>query len=203
MDLKFAPARDPCSGELQIQHTSKGSMGGQGKGMRRASIRSGLLALSLIALTGGSAHASASDRPTPSGLPVPRYVSLKFGEVNARAGPGDDHRLLWIYRVKGLPVQVVAETAEWRRICDPEGGLAWVHRRTTDGRRMVLNTRARPVPLRRSPKAESHATAYLVARGLASLDRCKGGWCRVKADRATGWAPAWALWGASDAAQCR
>jgi len=201
-DLKRVLRRDDMFGALRIT-SSKGSMGGQGKGMRRGGVGLGLFVLTFLLCMSGSALAAASDRPTPSGLPVPRYVSLKFGEVNARAGPGDDHRLLWVYRVRGLPVQVVAETAEWRRICDPEGGLAWVHRRTTDGRRMVMNTRDKPVALRRSPKAESHTTALLAVRSLAALDRCKSGWCRVKADGESGWAPAWALWGASDAPQCR
>jgi len=179
-------------------------MDGQGKQMRRKVLGAALLVAVAVLTPGVSARVWAgADRPTPSGLPVPRYVSLKFDEVNARAGPGDDHRLLWVYRVKGLPVQVVAETAEWRRICDPEGGLAWVHRRTTDGRRMVLNTRTAPAALRRSPKPDSHVVAFLAVRGMAALDRCKDGWCRVKADQVTGWAPTWALWGAADAPQCR
>src|SRR6185437_13740592 len=96
----------------------------------------------------------AAERQTPSGLPVPRYVSLKFDKVNARAGPGDDHRVLWDYRVRGLPVQVIAETAEWRRICDPDGQLAWVHKRTTDGRRTTINMTQAPQPLYRRPKTD-------------------------------------------------
>ena len=109
----------------------------------------------LIALIGFAPlllGAAPVDKTTPSGLPVPRYVSLKFAEVNARAGPGDDSRLLWVYRAKGLPVQVVAETDEWRRICDPEGGLAWVHKRTTDGRRTVMRLAAGPLPLHSAAK---------------------------------------------------
>ena len=49
---------------------------------------------------------------------MPRYVSLKFGEVNGRQGPSEDDKLLWTYHAKGLPVQIIAETAEWRRIID-------------------------------------------------------------------------------------
>ncbi|MEO8113685.1 MAG: SH3 domain-containing protein [Phenylobacterium sp.] len=145
----------------------------------------------------------AAERSTPSGLPVPRYVSLKFDRVNARAGPGDDHRLLWVYRVRGLPVQVVAETSEWRRICDPQGGLAWVHKRTTDGRRMVMNLEARPAPLRGKPKADAPTKAYLTPRSLAALDRCGKGWCRVSVEGVSGWAREGELWGTAEAAQCR
>ncbi|MGA0605953.1 SH3 domain-containing protein [Phenylobacterium sp. VNQ135] len=161
------------------------------------------LALGLFVAFAGVAPAYAADRPTPSGLPVPRYVSLKFGKVNARAGPGDDHRLLWIYRTKGLPVQVVAETAEWRRVCDPEGGLAWVHKRVTDGRRSVINLQSRPAALYSKPRQGSETTAYLAPRSMASLVRCQKGWCRVKADRASGWVREGALWGTAEAPQCR
>jgi SH3-like domain-containing protein len=110
------------------------------------------LAWGLAVVAGGAARAQAP-KVTPSGMEVPRYVSLKYGEVNARVGPDEAHRLLWIYKVKGLPVQVVAETREWRRICDPEGNLAWVHKRTTDGRRTAMRVQAAPLPLRAQPKA--------------------------------------------------
>ncbi|WP_374575212.1 SH3 domain-containing protein [Phenylobacterium sp.] len=188
-------------------------MDGQGEangGVRRIWIALGLAALACAAGIGflwpeqmASAAATAVDRPTPSGLPVPRYVSLKFGEVNARAGPGDDHRLLWVYRVRGLPVQVVAETSEWRRVCDPEHGLAWVHKRTTDGRRMVMRLQPQPLALRRAPKPEAEVEAYLRPRALAALIHCKKGWCRIRADGVAGWAPAAALWGTDDKPQCR
>ncbi len=160
----------------------------------------------LLILMSGVAFAApalATDRPTPSGYPVPRYVTLKFGEVNARAGPGDDHRLLWVYRTKGLPVQVVAETADWRRVCDPEGGKAWVHKRVTDGRRAVLNLEPRRAPLLKKPQAGALTAAYLAPRGMAGLDRCEKGWCRIKTPGAAGWVREGALWGTAVAPQCR
>ena len=146
--------------------------------------------------------AATAERQTPSGLPVPRYVSLKFDKVNARAGPGDDHKLMFVYRVRGLPVQVVAETSEWRRVCDPEGALVWVHKRTTDGRRMVMNTKATPVTLLKRPRPEAKPAAFLNSRSLAALDRCEKGWCRVKADGVSGWAREGDLWGTAEAPQC-
>jgi SH3-like domain-containing protein len=181
-------------------------MGGQGEAVRmggygRSALKSG--ALALIFAASGGAGVLAADRPTPSGLPVPRYVTLKFDAVNARAGPGADHRLLWVYRIRGLPVQVVAETAEWRRVCDPSGGLAWVHRRTTDGRRNVVNMSPRPVPLYGRPRPKGQPKAYLNSRALAALVRCEKGWCRLRAEGAAGWAREGDLWGTAEAPQCR
>lgn len=160
----------------------------------------GLIATA-AALT-ASAAVAQPPATTPSGLPVPRYVVLKYGEVNARQGPDEQHRLLWIYKAKNLPVQVVAETREWRRICDPEGGLAWVHKRTTDGRRTAMRVQDTPLPLHASPKPESRISAYLAARSIAVLDKCEKGWCRLKADGASGWAPEDQFWGAKEAIQC-
>lgn len=169
--------------------------------------RTALAALGLtIAFTlalAAPAGAAETERQTPSGLPVPRYVTLKFAKVNARAGPGDDHRLLWVYSVRGLPVQVVAETAEWRRICDPQGGLAWVHRRLTDGRRSLINMSERPAPLYRKPRQGAETVAFLASKSMATVVRCDDGWCKVKVDGTTGWAPERSLWGAAPEPQCR
>ena len=93
------------------------------------------------------------ERPTPSGLPVPRWVSLKSGQINARVGPGNDYKILWTYRTRGLPVQVIAETRDWRRVCDPRGGVAWVNAGTTSGRRMVMRAKPQPLPVRAKPDA--------------------------------------------------
>jgi SH3-like domain-containing protein len=162
-------------------------------------------ALVLLAATclWGPARAAAPERQTPSGMPVPRYVSLKCDKVNARAGPGNDYRLLWVYRARGLPLQIIAETSEWRRICDPEGQAAWVHKRTIDGHRAVMNTQATPAALFRKPKATARAVGYLNSRAMAALDRCDKGWCKVHVDGVSGWVREGALWGTSDAQQCR
>ena len=168
------------------------------RGVKRALF----VAAALAAGSLGASAAPAPERQTPSGLPVPRYVSLKFDKVNARAGPGDDHRLLWVYRVRGLPVQVVAETAEWRRVCDPQGELAWVHKRTTDGRRTVINMTGKPAPLYSRPKEGARVVAYLNPDALASLVRCDKDWCRVRADDRAGWVAAGELWGTAEGAQC-
>ena len=165
--------------------------------------RLGWTLAAVAALAAGAARAADAGRPTPSGFPVPRYVSLKFDEVNARGGPGDDYKLLWVYRVKGLPLQVVAETSDWRRVCDPQGSLAWVKATGVNGLRTTLSLSPVPLALHAKPDPAAKVQAYLAARAVADLDRCKGGWCRVKASGASGWVPAGDIWGADERRQCR
>ncbi len=72
--------------------------------------------------------------PTPvfaantSGLPVPRFVSLKSDETNVRTGPGTRYPIAWVYRRAGMPVEVVEEYDLWRKIRDVEGTTGWVHK---------------------------------------------------------------------------
>jgi len=65
-----------------------------------------VLALALVGLSTVSAPAQ---QPPPggrlgTGLPVPRYVSLKTDRVNLREGPSKDHRTAWVFQRAGLPV---------------------------------------------------------------------------------------------------
>jgi SH3-like domain-containing protein len=54
-----------------------------------------------IASCASGLAAKDKDAPaTTSGLPVPRYVSLKSDHVNVRAGPTKDQDVTWITRVR-------------------------------------------------------------------------------------------------------
>lgn len=172
---------------------------------RAWAIRAAVAGSITFAAAAAPALVSAQERslPTPSRLPVPRWVSLKFNEVNARSGPGDDYPAVWVYRARGLPVQVVAETREWRKVCDPDGGVAWIHRRTTDGARTVFHRGAQMLPLRSAPKDKAGVRALLATRGIAKLDRCDKGWCLIEAAKQKGWARQNTLWGLAENRVCR
>ncbi len=137
---------------------------------------------------------------TPSGYCVPRWLSLKRGEVFGRKGPGKDYPTVFVYHARGLPVQVVDETSEWRRICDPDGGVVWVASAMVDGRRTVMAAGKAPLALRKSPDETAAPSAYLRPRAIAALGHCNAGWCEVNADGAGGWVEAAEVWGLAHAA---
>jgi SH3-like domain-containing protein len=140
---------------------------------------------------------------TPSGNCVPRYVSLKRGEVFGRKGPGKDYATQFVYHARGLPVQVVDETTDWRRICDPDGGAVWVASAMIDGRRTVMPTGKTQVALRQAPADTAAVSAYLRPRAIADLGRCKADWCEISADGERGWVRSSDVWGLAPPAQCR
>jgi SH3-like domain-containing protein len=156
----------------------------------------------LVALLMGAGQTMPDGRPTPSGQPVPRWLSLKSSEVHARRGPGLDHPILWEYRAAGLPVQVIAETREWRKICDPEGAVAWVHRSVVSSRRSLFNASSQEVPILTRRSSEAAVRARLLPRSLVSVDECEEGWCEVRARRIRGWVRVQGLFGAQEQPLC-
>ena len=130
--------------------------------------------------------AAQDDRLGTSGLSLPRFVSLKSGKVNLRTGPGKRYPIDWIYRRRGLPVEVIDEFETWRRIRDHEGTMGWVHQSMLDGQRSVLVKPAASL-LRRRPESDAAAVALLEPGVIAYLEGCEGAWCQVTVERHAGW----------------
>jgi SH3-like domain-containing protein len=106
--------------------------------------------------------------------------------------------MLWVYRAKGLPLLIIQETVDWRRVRDPDGQLAWVHKSSLDGVRTVMRIEPSDLQLRDRAASDGRVTAVLTGRSIAVLNTCSGVWCNVTADQVSGWAPKDALWGAED-----
>ncbi|MDP1630101.1 MAG: SH3 domain-containing protein [Caulobacter sp.] len=162
----------------------------------------------LLAVLASLALAGCSDRDadlcdTPSTLPVPRFVSLKFGEVYARNGPGEDHRILWVWRSKGMPLKVVAETSDWRRVQGPDGVPGWAHKRVLDGRLTVMRARPGRAPMRAGPRDDARIVAWLVPNAVAVLEKSDGDWRKIKVSGETGWVRSGEVWGAGGPTPCR
>ena len=162
-----------------------------------------VLIAGLLLCSGAAAAEQAAEKfdKKASGLPVPRFVSLKSDKVNVRGGPTKDHDVAWIFTRSGLPVEVTAEFDNWRRIRDWEGSEGWVYHSLLSGRRTAIVT-APPkskdtlLPLR--DKAEKDA-AVVVARlqpgVVGQVKKCTGNWCRVIGNGFDGWIEQERLWG--------
>ena len=155
-----------------------------------------LVALALFCALPG--HASAQQAGSVSGLPVPRYVSLKSDRVNLREGPSKDHRTTWVFQRAGLPVEITAEFETWRKIRDSEGSEGWVLHSLLSGRRTALVAPWKKdivLPLRRAASPDAIVVANLQPNVLANVKRCDGNWCRVFGDSFDGYIEETNLWG--------
>src|SRR5438552_16888746 len=142
---------------------------------------------------------SAKDSPvTSSGLPVPRYVSLKSDHVNVRAGPTKDNDVVWVYTRSGLRVEIAAEFENWLRVRDSEGAEGWVYHSLLSGRRtavITMKTKDEFAPLYESDDPTSAVSAQLQAGVVAQVKKCAAGWCHVTGNAFAGWIEQQRLWG--------
>jgi SH3-like domain-containing protein len=137
----------------------------------------------------GEAGAAAEARPAPpgrTGLPLPRFVSLRAAEVNLRTGPGTRYPIDWVYRRRGLPVEIIDEFDTWRRIRDWQGTEGWVHQSMIQGQRGLLVTGKRHT-LRRRPESSAPGVALVDAGVVGVLQRCETDWCEVTLGSYSGW----------------
>src|ERR1700759_3805135 len=98
------------------------------------------LAGAFLGASVSTGHSAKDAAVSASGLPGPRYVSLKSDHVNVRAGPTKDNDVAWVYTRSGLPVEITAEFENWRRVRDSEGAEGWVDHSLWPDRRTAVVT---------------------------------------------------------------
>ena len=137
----------------------------------------------------------------PSGLPLPRFVSLKSGKVNSRIGPGLSYPVDWLYLKPGLPMEIVQEFENWRRVRDSDGADGWVNQSLLSGRRTAIAApwqrgKAAELTLRAEPNQDARALAVLEPGVIGTIKTCNGEWCEMTFDGHTGWLTQTQVWGA-------
>lgn len=133
-----------------------------------------------------------------SGLPVPRFVSLKAEKVNVRRGPSSDHPVAWVFNRKGMPVEIVAEFENWRRIRDSDGEEGWILQNMLSGKRTAVIApwrQGQNLPLLADANAAGALVARLGAGVVAEVEHCTGDWCEINAQGYDGWIEQSMLWG--------
>ncbi len=134
----------------------------------------------------------------PSGLPLPRFVSLKADKVNVRRGPSSDHKVAWMFQRKGLPIEIVAEFENWRRVRDSEGEEGWVLQNMLTGKRTALVAPWRSgqmIPIFSRKVQGGDLVARVSAGVVGEVESCTGEWCYISAGGYEGYIEQIMLWG--------
>ncbi len=127
-----------------------------------------LLACALVRPT------AAADTPH-----APKFMSLRSNEVNLRAGPGEQYPIHWVYRRKGLPVEIIGAYDVWRHVRDWQGTEGWIHVRLLSADRTAI-IKGETRTIHREPARDSPALARLEPGVIANLLECRNAWCRIE-----------------------
>lgn len=137
----------------------------------------------------------------PSGLPLPRFVSIKPARVNVRVGPGRNYSVIFSYQKQGLPVEITQEYDQWRKIRDSDGDEGWVYQSLLSGNRTAMITpwqkdKSKLAPLRHQPTDNASLAAEIEPGVIGSIHQCDGKWCELDIGHTRGWIAQDQLWGA-------
>ncbi|MFX0547373.1 SH3 domain-containing protein [Roseovarius sp. S1116L3] len=138
--------------------------------------------------------AAAQDRGPVTNLPLPRFVSMKAAEGNARRGPSRTHRIDWIFKRRDTPLEITAEHGHWRRVRDRDGAGGWMHYSLLSGVRTVIVERDM-LQMRATPDPNALVTAQLELGVIARIEECQPTWCELQVGGYDGWVPKAAIWG--------
>lgn len=155
-----------------------------------------LPALLFLFAAAATAPASLKAAPEGTGLPLPRYVSLRADEANLRAGPGVQYPVEWVYHRQEMPVEVVAEYHTWRKVRDWQGSQGWVHQSILSSNRTVIVTGGLRT-LRKKADSQSLPVARAEANAVGKLLSCPedSTWCEVDLGGHKGWLRKVEFWG--------
>lgn len=160
-----------------------------------------LAVLLLAPATGAAQQADAKRKECKPGIgcvtdrPLPRFVTLKTDEGNARRGPGTEHRIDWVFKRAGMPLKLTAEFDNWRRVEDAQGEGGWMHYALlSSGTRSVLVVQDLTEFLDRPDDLAD--VAFQAERNVVGrVIECSVDWCRIAVDGQRGWVRKGALWG--------
>ena len=141
-----------------------------------------MLLCALVLVTLFALPAPAQTALAPSGLPLPRFASLNASEINVRVGPGQRYDVAFVFVQQGLPVEIIQEYDNWRKIRDFEGAEGWVHKNLLSGGRTALVAPwlgEGTEPLLARPSEGADVRAYAGGMVLVSINECARTWCNV------------------------
>jgi len=138
----------------------------------------------------------ATNSYTAQSKRLPRFVSLRAGEVRLRTGPGVRYPVDWVYHRKFMPVEVLQEFGTWRKVRDVQGSQGWVHQSLLHARRTFIiigQTRT----LRKNQSSKSAPIARIEINVVGRLEKCPdtSGWCKVSVYGYEGWLRRVEFWG--------
>jgi len=125
-----------------------------------------------------------------------KYLSLKNNIVNVRYGPGFNYPIKYVYKKKYLPVKVIDQKENFRKIIDLKKNSGWIHisQLTKQNSLIILENKI----LFKKPSIFSKPIIKLKEGRLLIITKCKYNWCKVKTEKYIGWLNAKNVWGNVD-----
>jgi len=122
------------------------------------------------------------------------FVSLRSDNANLRTGPGIEYPIKYIYKLRGLPLEVLGEYESWYNVKDKDGDEGWINQNLVTKKRKVIVINGTQI-LYSSRSTESRPLNRLEKNVIANLKKCKKDWCKIEVQKRNGWIEKENIWG--------
>ena len=122
------------------------------------------------------------------------FLTLRYDTVNLRQGPSRDYPIKIFYKKKFLPVLILDQSDNFRKIKDHENNTGWIHISQLSKKKAAINIEEELIMFKKST-VYSNPIAILKKGRLVKIKKCKINWCKAKTDDYKGWVKKESLWG--------
>ncbi|MDR3078465.1 MAG: SH3 domain-containing protein [Rickettsiales bacterium] len=149
---------------------------------------------SILLLLGSTGGCEKKNSETAGEERKENFVALRSEETNLRAGPGKDFPIIYVYRLKHMPLRVLGEYDKWLRVVDRDGDSGWIGESLSIKIRTVLTQRTEQF-LYKNSDSIAYPTHRVGKNVIGRLVKCKKHRCKVKIGKVTGWLDRSDIWG--------
>lgn len=120
------------------------------------------------------------------------FVSLKSSEVNMRVGPGKEYPVSWVFMKAYLPMILIAEFDQWRKVKFLDGTTGWVHKN-------MISRRCTAITLKDTVMYKNDSKKYPVAKlekgVIVKVIKQESEFVKIEVSHLKGWVEREVLWG--------
>ncbi len=122
------------------------------------------------------------------------FLTLRNNTTNLRQGPSFDYPIKIFYKKKYLPVLIIDNSDNFRKIKDHENNTGWIHVSQLSKKKAAIVISEKSI-LFKNDTVYSNPLAVLAQGRLCIISKCNDEWCKIKTDKFSGWTKKDNLWG--------
>jgi len=121
------------------------------------------------------------------------FLMLKNDKVNVRYGPSFDYPIKFIYKKNKLPLQIIDQKENFRKILDHKKNSGWIHISQLRKSKSLIATSKKI--LFKKPTKFSKPIAKIEKGRLLIVRKCIKSWCNIETEEFSGWIDKNNIWG--------
>ena len=121
-------------------------------------------------------------------------MTLRYNEVNLRQGPSNEYPIKIFYKKKYLPVLIMDQSENYRKIIDHENNTGWIHISQLSKKKAAIIKNDDLIMFSRTT-IFSKPIVMLKKGRLTKIKKCKENWCKAESGNFKGWLKKDSLWG--------